>query len=92
MNILRAGLADSSPAVVTDRLSDMAEMDSASVSPLILLLGKLLSSLVVLCNPMRPSFSMATKLDLILERGRGEPVNEAPRWEETRDGQQDELR
>ena len=78
MNMRRAGLIDSSPVVVVDLLSDMAEIDSASVSPLILLLGRLPSSLMVLCNPMRPSFSMATKLDRILERGRGEPVKEAP--------------
>ena len=78
MNMRRAVFVGSSPGVVTDLLSDMAEIDSASVSPLILLLAMLLSSLFVLCRPMRPSFSMATKLERILERGRGEPVKDAP--------------
>lgn len=78
MKGLRTCFAESSPVVVVDLVSDMTEADSASVSLLIFLLGRLPSSLGARKSPIRPSFSIATKLVLTFDSGLGEPENEAP--------------
>lgn len=68
-----AGLGASSVETVLG-LSGKVDVDSASVSLLILLLDTTDSPLGSLRKPMRPSFSMATKLVRTLDRGLGDPL------------------
>lgn len=70
-NSLRAAREESS-FILMDDLSGNVDVDSASVSLLRRRRDTLDSPLWSLCRPMRPSFSMATKLVRTLESGLGD--------------------
>ncbi len=75
---LRAGLVRWS-VDATRGFSGMVEVDSTSVSILVRRLDRLDSPLGSRRSPMRPSFSIATKLVRTLESGLGEPAPLGPR-------------